>query len=536
MNEDRLSRRVFLFTLALCSAALGIGALFKFRRKKLEGSILGPDKNLGHKIRDYSPGKNPVGETKRTKVLIVGGGISGLSTGYYLKNSGFEDYLILDLEKEVGGNSRYEERAGFRFPWGAHYLPQPGKEAVLVRKFLEEIGLVVGTDKSGDPIYAETSLCFDPGERLFYQGRWHAGLLPRRSGEPDEQEEKFKEILRTWKNRIGRDGKRAFVIPIDLSSRDPSILRLDMFPFSDYLKSQGISSPEILWYADYCVRDDYGANSESISAWAGLHYFCSRPHDEDDFPAVLTWPEGNGFLMEKLKSRSEGRIKTSQLVLNIKKIANTWETTVYDATRNRETKYVSEQVVYSLPSFTRKYILGEKNPALHRLQYSPWLVANLFVDEVPEGKGHPPAWENVIYRSKGLGYVVSTHQDLRAQRPQSVLTYYHAFGERDTIGSRNYMARSSWKDWKDGILSDLRRPHPDIDGLVTRLDIMTIAHGMIRPNPGFLWGNDRQSLSISAQGLHFAHSDLSGVSIFEEALYRGHEAFKKVNRDLGRSF
>ncbi len=79
------------------------------------------------------------------------------------------------------------------------------------------------------------------------------------------------------------------------------------------------------------------------------------------------------------------------------------------------------------------------------------LVANLSVDKVPTGKGIPPCWDNVIYQSPSLGYIVSTHQDLRASREKSILTYYQAFGEKDTITTRKRMMKTSWEDWKESI-------------------------------------------------------------------------------------
>ncbi|TGK07100.1 NAD(P)/FAD-dependent oxidoreductase [Leptospira semungkisensis] len=528
MQEDRFSRKIFLSVLGLCFALLGIGSYFRWRKKKVLGSILGPDRETGHRLRLARTDFSPQGERTKTKVLIAGAGISGLSCGYYLSKLGIQDYLILDLEKQTGGNSRYSETNSLKYPWGAHYLPQPGPESVLVRKFLEENGLVEGKDSQGNPIYPERYLCFDPEERLYYQGRWQAGLVPRRSGEPDAQELLFRKIINHWQNRIGRDGHKAFCIPIDLSSRDPEILKLDRVSFSQYLKEQGIQSPELLWYADYCTRDDYGGNSDVISAWAGLHYFCSRLRYEEESPPVLTWPEGNGFLLELLQKPSQGKIKTSTLVERIRKQGNRWEINAYDVNERKDIVFEAEQVVYALPSFTRKYILGEKESFLQNLEYSPWLVANLFVDELPQGKGHPPAWENVIYKSRSLGYVVSTHQDLRALRPQSVLTYYLAFAEKDTLAARRAMLPKNWENWKEEILSDLKRPHPNIEQLVSRIDIMTHAHAMIRPVPGFLWSGQREKLSQSVSGIHFAHCDLSGISIFEEALYRGFEASKKV--------
>jgi hypothetical protein len=44
---------------------------------------------------------------------------------------------------------------------------------------------------------------------------------------------------------------------------------------------------------------------------------------------------------------------------------------------------------------------------------------------------------------------------------------------------------------------------------------------MIRPTPGFIWGNSRRLAAIHQPPVFFAHSDLSGISIFEEAYCRG---------------
>ena len=44
---------------------------------------------------------------------------------------------------------------------------------------------------------------------------------------------------------------------------------------------------------------------------------------------------------------------------------------------------------------------------------------------------------------------------------------------------------------------------------------------MIRPTPGLLGSAARHLLQASKDGLFYAHSDVSGISIFEEAQYRG---------------
>ena len=42
------------------------------------------------------------------------------------------------------------------------------------------------------------------------------------------------------------------------------------------LDQNGYTAPTLHWYLNYCCRDDYGTRYDKVSAWAGLHYYCSR--------------------------------------------------------------------------------------------------------------------------------------------------------------------------------------------------------------------------------------------------------------------
>jgi hypothetical protein len=46
--------------------------------------------------------------------------------------------------------------------------------------------------------------------------------------------------------------------------------------------------------SNYCCRDDYGTRYDQVSAWAGLHYYCSRWGQAANAGngAWLTWPGG----------------------------------------------------------------------------------------------------------------------------------------------------------------------------------------------------------------------------------------------------
>ena len=61
------------------------------------------------------------------KVIIVGGGISGLSAGIYALQSGF-DITILEKQNIHGGNSTSWRRGGYFFEGGMHWLTGSSKE------------------------------------------------------------------------------------------------------------------------------------------------------------------------------------------------------------------------------------------------------------------------------------------------------------------------------------------------------------------------------------------------------------------------
>ena len=97
---------------------------------------------LGHRLRDG--GFPAPSETRKTGVVIVGAGISGLAAAWKLAKSGVDDFLVLDAENEFGGNSRAGQSPLVAYPWGAHYLPLPTRESTAVRELLAELGVLHG--------------------------------------------------------------------------------------------------------------------------------------------------------------------------------------------------------------------------------------------------------------------------------------------------------------------------------------------------------------------------------------------------------
>jgi protoporphyrinogen oxidase len=56
------------------------------------------------------------------KIVIIGAGLTGLSTAYHLEKKGFHDYLIFDKESSPGGLCRSVIQDGFTFDYTGHLL------------------------------------------------------------------------------------------------------------------------------------------------------------------------------------------------------------------------------------------------------------------------------------------------------------------------------------------------------------------------------------------------------------------------------
>lgn len=482
---------------------------------------------LGHRLRD---GALPsVGVTRRCGILIVGAGISGLSAGWWLARAGRDDFTILELEAEPGGNSRGGQGPQLAYPWGAHYLPLPGPEAVLVRELLAELGVLQGSPAAQRPIYDERYLCATPQERIYRNGLWEEGLLPQRGLDAAEQaqQKRFHDRMAELKQATGHDGRRLFAIPMALSSRDAVGLALDRISFRQWLLDNGFTAPTLHWLANYACRDDYGMDYAQTSAWAGLHYFACRTGEAANATAdtVLTAPDGNAWLARGLAGRCGERIVTGAMACRVDEGKHAVAVDVLVG--EQMVRYEAQQLVWAAPLFILPRLWAAMPAALRAAalagDYAPWLTANLHLSAWPEERyGAVPAWDNVFYDSPGLGYVTATHQQLRRHVGATVFTYYRALHDVMPAEGRRLLLETPRQAWAEGILAELERVHPDIRQRVTRLDVFRNGHAMRRPVPGSLFDGQRERLAaFRSPRITLAHADLSGFSLFEEAQYRG---------------
>lgn len=498
-----------------------------------EGEIVGQSATLGHVLREQRTFEVPTDKWETVKTAIIGGGVAGLSAAWKLKRSGEQNFVLLELEKEPGGTSISGKSEPVNHPWGAHYLPVPFRENKELIELLQEMSLTEGFTPEGDVVIKEQYLCREPEERVFYKGRWYHGLYLH-VGESDEDKRQFaafQQRIDEWVNWRDAAGRRAFVVPSSLGSDDAAVKDLDKITFGEWLRQQGFTSERLLWYCDYACRDDYGLNLDQTSAWAGLFYFCSRVRKSgEESQPFITFPEGNGRFVDHLKTNVADNIKRSHMAVSV--IPTAKGVDVICLADGELKGYRCENVIYAAPIFTAPYVIrgfNEEPPFNARSFHSnAWFVANLHLKDRPKprfSKDFPLAWDNVLYESPSLGYVNATHQK-GIDYGATVWTYYYPMCHEPD--GRTKLFNYEWRELADVCLTDIARAHSEIYDLCDRIDIMRWGHAMISPTPGFIWGGEREKALQPYRNIHFAHTDLSGIALFEEAFYHGLRAASAV--------
>ena len=500
-----------------------------------DGEIIGANANVGHLLRENRHWEVPAQNWETVKTAIVGGGIAGLSAAWKFQKENFDDFVLLELENKIGGTSQSGASNLIGYPWGAHYLPVPFEENTELISLLDEMNLTEGVNEDGEIIVKEQFLCREPEERVFYKGRWYEGLyLAVGASEADKKQiSEFQSQVDYWINWRDAAGRRAFVVPVADCSTDAEAVALDKISFADYLRQKGFTSERLVWYCDYACRDDYGLKLEQTSAWAGLFYFCSRVKQSgEESQAFITFPEGNGKFVGHFHEQTKDKTRLKTIALEIIPRDAGVDVVCLNTETNELRGFHCETVIFAAPIFTANYLIRDfksSAPAfIKEFQHNAWFVANLFLKDRPKtqfARDFPLAWDNVLYESPSLGYVNSTHQK-GIDYGATILTYYYPMCAEENARAKLFSL--DWRELADICLTDLSRAHKDIYQLTTRIDVMRWGHAMISPRPNFMWNGAREQASKPYRNIHFAHSDLSGIALFEEAFYHGLRAANEI--------
>lgn len=540
-----LSRRRFLRLFLAGGSASLFSRCQPAPIRPIPGSIVNPA-IPGHLLRQqhaaFPPPQGP-----RYDVAIIGGGLSGLCAAWKLQQAGVERLLLLELGEEPGGTAIAGALEGVVFPWGAHYINIPPAEADCVHELLQDLGVITGYDLAGRPQVAPQHLLRWPHERLFVDGGWVEDLDPFAQA-PARQVEllhQFEDEMLRWTLYRGRDGRRAFALPLRYSSRDSAVRELDRLTMQEYLRGRGWDADRLDWLVDYACRDDYGTPLDETSAWAGIHYFACRFYDRrlrDQYPSdTLTWPEGNAFLVERLaEPLAPQQRRLHSAVLRVEPDQGEVRLGCADCHSGELFSLRARCAIYAGKLHAVPYVVqGLPQPqrrAMEALRYCAWLVAAIRVSRLPRSQGAPLAWDNVFFASPSLGYVAAEHQRAGPYREGPRVLIYHLPLVRQVEEARRDLLDRDHRFWTGRIVAELRQAHPDIEEVIERIDLYRWGHAMVQPLPGVIWGADSAWRERSCGGVSFATCDTTGLPLFEEACFAGIRAAEECLARLGLAF
>ena len=519
----------------------------------IPGRIANPSSaSRGHVLRNRLQWDDfPLSREKRWDAVVVGGGVSGLAAMWKLKHAGLERILLLELEEQLGGTSRVGQLGHQSFPWGAHYINIPPREADCIHELLVDLDVIAGYDAAGRPQIESKHRLKWPRERLFADGEWREGFDPFSTGSAAGREvyRQFEDDMLRWALYTGRDGRRAFAMPLAYSSRDSVVRELDGITMLDYVRSRGWDSNQLDWFVNYACKDDYGSLMHQVSAWAGIHYYACRFYDRriaDQYPAdTLTWEEGNGYLVRAMGEQLEPeQVRLNTAVVGVHCMSNKEAELAYiDLSSGERRRLLARTVVYAGKLHTAPHVVrglpAERRQALSALHYSPWLVAAIQVSRLPDEPGARTAWDNVAYDSQSVGYIGASHPTSRAANSDdagpSVLVYYLPFVDR-LAASRHELLERDHAFWVNTIMTDLAKAHPGIEEIVERIDVYRWGHAMVRPVPGLIWGKAAEERQRAFESVSFATCDATGLPLFEEAVFAGVRAAEECLDRLGANY
>lgn len=354
--------------------------------------IDGEDFTAVHRVRDGEEFPIPV-PSRAVDVVIVGGGICGLTAAYHLRDL---DILVLEKEVKPGGHARRNRWQGIYYSEGTSYFSQPDEELAA---FYRELAVPM------KPIPAPTDR-FLVGGRDFSEIWEREGRNLPYSDRVRRQFLKFKRAIETLSPMP--------MLPVDKT--DPATLKLDRLSFAEWARPYG---PELLALLDLFCRSAMGGSAREVSAYWGINFYSS------EFTPALTLPGGTAGMAEILAARVQAagreRILTGAAVIRIEAKGDKRVHVTY-VRRGQTTTVAARAAIVAVPkNYARRVVQNlpqEQFEAMGQLRYQPYLVINLLLRGTPYRK----SFDTWVAGTHFTDFIVADWIQGPVRRPHSILT------------------------------------------------------------------------------------------------------------------
>lgn len=230
-------------------------------------------------------------------VVIVGGGLAGLSAAHFLKDL---DVLVLERESRAGGKARAELWGSLGYSSAATYFSEPYGP---IKRLLDELGL-------------EAGVLPHPQDSLWLGGKAIADFLDSgidRLPLPESERAGLRAMAADL--RRSADGPLVAMPPVpDGDTLTPELRRLDRLTLREHLtKAYGERAAA---HADLVCRGIFGAGAGDVSALQGLNALGAQ------FGPTAAFPGGLGAIAEAVGRELGPRLRTGATALFVEQDAD----------------------------------------------------------------------------------------------------------------------------------------------------------------------------------------------------------------------
>jgi monoamine oxidase len=484
------SRRDFIKFAVAGSIASGCPidrALFAEPEAKAPGATVEGDHfKIVHQLRDGHSFPRPE-SSKKVDVLIIGGGVAGLSAAYFLRG---KDWLLLEKEEHFGGNAYQEEYEGQAYCTGSAYAYRGDSGDQLAK----EIGVDMPLVSMPDPIIDNGVYTADP---------WKTGLA---------QLPYSKEAIVSFK-KFCED-----VLKMDLKAR---MEELDSQPFSKFLAAY---TPELTKWWDAYGPSNWGATTEDTSAFLGFGDAYYLVTGGDDQRVIL--PGGLGCithkLVEVLKPKYGERMLSDATVVSVSQDSDGVRATYMQGDKAVTLtakvailctpKYITARMVSGLPN--------EQKLAMRGIRYAPYPIINMIFDKPVYRRGY----DNWCPGKSFTDFIVAdwTVRNNPGYKPKyNILTFYTPLRESERS---KLLEADNCKALAGKVLKDFQQCLPEFNVDPIEIRLYRRGHPMFMAVPG-QYTKNRMIASKPMERIFFGNSDSGGPeSLTSEAVRISHAA------------